>query len=353
MRRIRFHVVLLCTALLLLGFLLPQQNLRRLSMERSANIERSSQTLSPSSLADTANATMQSAQTVVEEDSISVITSTTNNYTPVTAWCVLHGNNTSPYFKHFPHTMESLSKCWSYFCTIRDVRPDAECGLYVQAPLNWLTVSPWARELVQHMGCHVVTETPFDLSERLELHSRIPSWFARPSDAQLLTETVLQRSSNRRERPREEANIGIVQRKRKQQRPNRSFLNVKEIQAALHQAFPFATISIEDMDGWSMTRQARYWNDQDIIVTAHGAAMTNAIFMHNTSNSAVIEVYPDDYTPFMFQLMLQRCGGGVQHFTIQNDTSATPRYRNHPRNVDLAPNVTLIVDLVRTALNGR
>jgi Glycosyltransferase 61 len=280
-----------------------------------------------------------------------------------TAWCVLDQNNTNKHFKHFPHAMESLSRCWSHFCRVREVphQSDVQCGFYVKSPLDWSTVGSWTRELVQHMGCSVVTEPPPDLTESLLRFpwTKKPAWFEHPGDVQLLQQTVLQR---RERRPREQVDIGIVQRNRKRPNvPSRRFLNVQEIHTALQKTFPLANVTVTDMVGWSMSRQAFYFNNQDVIVLAHGAAVTNAIFMeqainnsHNMSSSSIstlIEIYPDDYTPYMFQGMMRSCGrDAVKHIVVKHNTSATPRFLNHPRNVDLAPNTTLIVDLVKTAL---
>lgn len=362
---------LLTVVFYLICFVLTQDHLRlylqHLSVERAAACNESyTTTLIPLAVEVESNASR--IPFALEADRISGATTTNttrnkNRTSVTTAWCVLDKNNTNPHFKHFPHTMESLSKCWSYFCRVRerlekqqhqdDHQATLTCGFYVKSPLDWSIVSPWALQLVQRMGCRVVTEPPplSDFSEYLVLHPRIPHWFEHPGDAQLLKQVVLRRSDNRsRKRPRDLVQIGIVQRNRRHPEiPNRSFLNAKDIQLALQTAFPFAKISMTDMAGWTMPHQAAYWNDQDIIVTAHGAAMSNTIFMHN-NNSTVIEIYPDDYTPGMFQRMLQTCGSGVKHVMVQRNTSATPRHRGHPRDVDLAPNVSLILDLVRAAL---
>ena len=49
-----------------------------------------------------------------------------------TAWCILDHDNLSRFYRHFPHTLESLAPCWSYFCR----RSDKKCGFFSEFDSN-------------------------------------------------------------------------------------------------------------------------------------------------------------------------------------------------------------------------
>jgi Glycosyltransferase 61 len=314
------------------------------------------------------------------------------------AWCILHENNTGKYFQHFPHTMQSISPCWSYFCRVRERYPHAQCGLHVTGTLDWHLVDLWARVLVEYTGCQVVHQNSKERlpifgphAEYPELDSSFRPWFERPIDAWLLKQHVLKHATNDMVRrpgtlgPIASGNvkIGIVIRPWRDRPPNRTFLNLDEIRSALQTALPLALISVVDMGNLTMLEQAVYFSQQDIVIAAHGAALTNAMFLRVTndtspwynddSNSstmtavgattltaaAVVEVFPDDWEKRMFQQLMRSCGND-QHYSIFRNTSvhrsaskSSVRVPDMPRNVDLLPNVTLLVELVQTALRKK
>jgi capsular polysaccharide biosynthesis protein len=122
-------------------------------------------------------------------------------------------------------------------------------------------------------------------------------------------------------------------------------LNLDEIQALLTDAFPEATIEQTDMNGWDFMRQATWWNGQDVIIIAHGAAVTNCIFMER--NATIVEIIPDELKVHFFDKLALTAG--LRHKRIERDTTATEIKRN-PRNVDLIANETLVLPIVREAL---
>jgi len=179
--------------------------------------------------------------------------------------------------------------------------------------------------------------------------------------------------------------IGVVQRQHKRANfPNRVFVNVEEIEAALVREFSsIAQVGVTTLAGMSLREQARYFYDQDVVVMAHGAAVTNAIFCDAGKRASIVEIYPDGYAPYMFQAMIQSCRledrvratadvvsnssnktsatttgllpAIVQHYRMTTNTSV-PRpnvKRYNPRDVDLNPKVEAVVDLVRRALVGQ
>jgi Glycosyltransferase 61 len=308
------------------------------------------------------------------------------------AWCILHENNTNKYFPHFPHTMQSISQCWSYFCRVRERHAHARCGLHVTGTLDWNLVDLWARTLVEYAGCQVVhqnsTERLPNFGPRAEYRELDPSfrpWFEHPNDALILKQRVFNHAASSMELGRGTlgppmasglVKIGIVIRPWRDRPPNRTFLNLDEIRRALQDAFPLALISVVDMDNLTMLEQAVYFRQQDVVIAAHGAAMTNAMFLrvangtsswYNSNSTvtavgatnlaaaaAVVEVFPDDWEKRMFQQLMRSCGND-QHYSISRNTSVhrSVRVPAMPRNVDLHPNVTLLVELIQTALRAQ
>jgi Glycosyltransferase 61 len=316
---------------------------------------------------------------------------------PPTAWCILHPNNTNPYFSHFPHAVESLSRCWSFAVRMRE-RHDSNrirCGLYLHADVHWDWVGLWGHDLMKYAGCrvHVTTNvvSPYDnvvhsnrdfmYEPYLNMSDSFNTpWFDTPHDAQLLKQTVLSHykpSSKRQQRPLLQRlrqgfgsqpiyNIGLVVRPAKPDRPDRVLLNQDEIIAALS-ALNNVQVNVADMNNLSMLEQAAYFSEQHVVVSVHGAALSNVLFLQTTTDStssrstnraattvsttkaetatssaALVEIFPSDWEFAMFHDLMQ-----------SNDTySTTARYDNDARKVDLRPNISQLVQLVQAALDN-
>jgi Glycosyltransferase 61 len=339
---------------------------------------------------------------------------------PPTAWCILHPNNTNPYFSHFPHAVESLSRCWSFAVRMRE-RHDSNsirCGLYLHADIHWDWVGLWGHDLMKYAGCrvHVTTNVvaPYDnvihaqrdfmYEPYLNMSDSFNTpWFDTPHDAQLLKQTVLRHykpsSKFSQQRPLLQRlrqglasqpiqNIGLVVRPAKPDRPDRVLLNQDEIIAALS-ALNHVQVNVADMNNLSMLEQAVYFSEQDVVVSVHGAALSNVLFLQTTIDSsastsstashasaamsttkagalasssstttsaaaALVEIFPTDWEFAMFHDLMQSCGN-ARHYrmVVPNDTySTTPRYDNDARKVDLRPNISQLVQLVQAALDN-
>jgi hypothetical protein len=126
---------------------------------------------------------------------------------------------------------------------------------------------------------------------------------------------------------------------------------MEEIVRAVQVEFPLASVVLTNMSGYTMLEQARWWNDKDVIILAHGAAMTNLVFMEDSS--AVVEIFPDMYNPYEFYYGLAESSGVRPPYAIFRNTRATEKYNRSPRQVDLLPNVTEVVSLVKDALENK
>lgn len=275
-----------------------------------------------------------------------------SNNTGGRAWCVLDKENTK-HFRHFPHTLQSLAPCWNYFCMAREEDPTLGCGIFLNSSaLQWEHVSSWSKSLVQAMNCSVVTMEPHPDDFREFRKPRLHGFFRRMEDVKLLQDLVLASAISPIQRQRHSsainATIGIVQRIKKRVTGNnqRMILNLAKIQRALQRSFPTALLQVTNLEGFTMPQQAAWFNRQDVVVIAHGAAVTNSMFM--AEHSAVIEIFPDDYHVYMFKALMRSCR--VVPYEIYNNETSANKHPKHPRDVDLLPNAALVVELVGKAL---
>lgn len=143
----------------------------------------------------------------------------------------------------------------------------------------------------------------------------------------------------------------------------RQVLNMEEIRQTAIQAHPQALVSpITFMENLTTPLlQMAYWNSHDVIVTPHGAAVSNAIVM--PYHAAVVELYPPHYYPLSFYPKLL-ASAGIRHYGyyngvldpiedfrlhMQNDTRKM-RYQSLYRNVQLEPPVSSIMKLIQQAV---
>ena len=297
----------------------------------------------------------------VDEDNGTRTTFTTLHETDSTAagtaWCVLDSENTVyKYFRHFPHTLESLAPCWSYFSRAREQDPSLGCGIFLNSSLlDWEDVRPWSKSLVKAMNCSVTSKEPDD--SFIEFHKPpLPrGYFQRRQDLKQLQDLVLSASSPTRQvmppSATKHVRIGLVQRVKKGIGNCRMILNLAEIRMALQAELPLsAQIEETNLENFTLTQQATWFNRQDVVVAAHGAAMTNTMFMKE--HSAAIEIFPQEYHTYLFRELMESCG--VTPYELISDGIRIPTRRpEHPRNVDLRPNVTVLVELVHHALETR
>jgi Glycosyltransferase 61 len=285
------------------------------------------------------------------------------NETTPTAWCILDRNNTNPHFRHFPHALQSLAPCWSFFCRVRKERgTEVPCGIYIHYPprVPWKDMSSWTRQLVEYMGCQVVVQgsqenTPIgSVIVEGDVQYRVPNQhvpncrlFEKTEHVHQLQARVLGNEVvTNPEMKQGGIRIGLLQRIRDNpKRPSRIFLNLDTIRSRLQAAFPDATLVETDMRQFSLREQALWWHQNDVVLAAHGAAIANCIFLrsHNGSTATVIEVFPDGFHPTMFGALMRSVG--VRRLTIDHNASISVG-----KNADLQPNPTLVVQLVRQAL---
>jgi hypothetical protein len=269
------------------------------------------------------------------------------------AWCILDENNSHPcHFHHFPHASQVLLPCWSHFSRVRESTPDARCGFWLDS--DQLKFSKgWVADLVAAMNCVVADTQPVNMEINLRpKKSRQRNWFQNPSDARTLREKVVGPLF-----PSSRLRIGLVQRKGSWIWGNRYIRNLAAIQGSIQMAYPNATVETVYMEHMDFTQQTEWWSRQDVVVAAHGASVTNLIFMRE--NASVVELYPEHYYPIDFYSGLSQSVGISHHGWYNGVADPVADYRQHChtlddrkryRNVDLTPPVEQILALVQRAV---
>ena len=127
----------------------------------------------------------------------------------------------------------------------------------------------------------------------------------------------------------------------------------------VHSKHPEAETEMANIEDLTGLQQMKWWYRQDIVVIAHGAALTNAIFLRN--NSAVVEIFPPHYYPIYYfgELCNQ---AGIRNYGYYNNCSdpaadfalhnITYNERSYNHGLSLEPPIDAIMDLVTKSAIG-
>ena len=218
---------------------------------------------------------------------------------------------------HFPHVMQSLGPCWSFFCHYNATK---QCGILLSSAAFYVfglrkhSVNPWVYEFLTALNCQienvdkhggfdtaVSTSTGDIIFEPYYEHGeqRIFNWFRNPVDAWSLRDTVLTNllgPSHKLGLSSSQSNsvsvsVGILNRK--------GTRSLQDIENHVHRFEQITGIPVDltDFDSTNTTTtlayQAEWFYTHDIIVASHGAALTNAIFIKNTTT--IVEAFPNKF----------------------------------------------------------
>jgi Glycosyltransferase 61 len=290
--------------------------------------------------------------------------------------CYLDQDNTQRYWiNHFPHAAQTILPCWSFFRRIKEQFPNANYGFWVNndaingRPKINLNRGSWTPELLKatescRYGRAMQRESfnenqtlglikegnalVYRLQNSVKMEWRRPAWFSRPEDALSLQQAVFGHGTtwNSVAVKTNQLTIGLLQRG-----SSRRITNLDEIQEALQQRYPNATIEQATMDGMDFYQQAEWWAKQQIVVAAHGAAITNMIFM--SPQAGLLEVFPQNFYELMYFRKLSESMGIKLHEQWFNTSVTDPEaaYHRSSSNKDfksthVTPPVEEIVNLV-------
>ena len=295
---------------------------------------------------------------------------------PHTHWCVISKKTgtLTKYFEHFPHASENLLPCWSWF---RRTRSTGNCGILLLDGLalegKFKQNKSWQKQLVDAMGCQVRQEKGGSLSLEY-LHSllgsnvvvhiqnrkrALPRWAHKVyldhvEDAQALRRLVGVSDRYVREHKggTHPLQIGFIQRQ-----GVRKISNLQQIVERLQEALPTARMETTLLNTTVLREQAQWFAQKDVIVGAHGAALTNSLFV--TPGTIVMQVYPEKYFWRSLDSLIEQAGGIALDYYEGRDPhrewlEARERgEQNRRRDADITVDVERLVDSILFALGEK
>ena len=228
-------------------------------------------------------------------------------------WCMLRTNSTIArlFSKQMSHAAQSLIPCLSWF-----EQENGRCGIVLEDGLT--LPSGWPSELVSSMGCAVRTSAPPADARAFApprpasgVHGARVHWLSSPEHAVAVAKRVVDVAVECPPHGRS-PRIAFVQRE-----SNRRILNWAALERELHRVFPAAHIDRARFGSQTpLHDQAKFFACHEIIIGAHGTAMTNALFIR--PNTIVMQLYPRNYYPHEYYEPLIEEAGGIAIDWINN-----------------------------------
>jgi hypothetical protein len=225
-------------------------------------------------------------------------------------WCILSRNNTD--FKGsraFQHVSRTLFPCWSYFMRTNST---SCCGIVIEFGYSHnVMTSQWLASLLTSYACKVYLNATILPTLRNVFYPPRPRslenlWIDSPISAAALQTQVLGRNAFRLTPLQGDIpmRVGLIQRI-----SDRRITNYAEIRAHLTTTWANVTVDEVSMEGMPFLAQARFFAEHDIIVAAHGAALTNAVFVRY--GTIILECFPQNYYPVKYYQSLVQQSGGI------------------------------------------
>ena len=232
-------------------------------------------------------------------------------------WCMIQNNTVQTFteqnFSQFPHTAEIILSCYSYFS---EKNATKNCGLYLEG--RRFRLNGWSKELVDAMGCKTVAriedipEDDIQYSPNLYLlRPRLNQiqYLNHPDHAHELRRLFVNDTYIETQKGvqfNHPIQIGIIQRK-----SGRVINNLDDIINALQLELETLkidyNINLTFFDYSSIKEQATWFATKDIIIGAHGAAMTNSLFI--TPKTIVMQLYPPGFFYAALEPLIEQAGG--------------------------------------------
>eukprot|EP00545_Synedropsis_sp_CCMP1620_P007627 CAMPEP_0119025186 /NCGR_PEP_ID=MMETSP1176-20130426/33303_1 /TAXON_ID=265551 /ORGANISM="Synedropsis recta cf, Strain CCMP1620" /LENGTH=423 /DNA_ID=CAMNT_0006980675 /DNA_START=114 /DNA_END=1382 /DNA_ORIENTATION=- len=218
-------------------------------------------------------------------------------------------------FHHFPHAMIYVGMCWSWF--LKQNAYPGRCGFlldtFTYKRMLEKANSDWVVSIFEATNCYVrVVDPPNanlsalhdnyytpDLSPQNKLYKH--TWVEKPEHAWKLRDLLLQQQ-NRTLPTRITKNpdnsyvvrIGFLDRF-----DTRSITNMDDLILHVSQRYDRVVLDKTWFTGTTpIVEQLAWFASHDIIIGAHGAAMTNCMFLQ--PGTVVIEIFPINYYPVDF-----------------------------------------------------
>ncbi|GAX12648.1 hypothetical protein FisN_13Lh118 [Fistulifera solaris] len=286
----------------------------------------------------------------------------------------------TPQSKHFPHAMQQLYRCWSYWRRYPEstpvlVGPSHHRGFRPTVRPDFFTNMLHALQTA--IGLHVVAmnySTISELDDVMETHGirSVRSTFehgdgfalASSHDAVELRNAILGNRTNDKRRDWQTGcpllvserlpRIALLNRDEKQSQ--RSFLNAIEVAQAITDNGLSSEVPIIYFENATFVEQIQFFNNVDIVLSPHGAQLTSMAFL--PSCGGVLEFFPRGYfVPYYFGSLARAAGlrytalylsenrDDWEKETREATRSVQSRFRIRQSN--LCPSVDDVVRLVR------
>mmetsp|Transcript_25042 Transcript_25042/g.37839 ORF Transcript_25042/g.37839 Transcript_25042/m.37839 type:complete len:349 (+) Transcript_25042:49-1095(+) len=236
-------------------------------------------------------------------------------YCMLTRDLIPKSNKWFPTIEHFPHTLEWYADCWNWIQEQGgDPGPGVDGGFIVDESVNKkMHKKYWNRAFFPAMQWPI--EVLNNSSMVLEYNKMTTKyyqggWFQRESSCSSFRERMWKNLDVKpRKSSKKNKRIGIVNRNE-----SRAIADIDILMQKLHKKYPDADIHLRAIDSEytltnsddSLEAQAKWFADKDLVILAHGAAMSNAVFMR--PGSSLLELYPSNYFNDMFWLLMEQCG---------------------------------------------
>jgi hypothetical protein len=211
---------------------------------------------------------------------------------------------------HFPHAMQQLYACWSYWQHYKDKRPVLNVRLDTNESLLqrvqhfvyrrrsrdkpflstfWRLLEDVFQVEIRHNSPETVEGVSASVPDRwsnVAANERMSDGYAMLSGAghaAALRDGLLETTSCP-----SQVRIGLLNRKQ-----NRSLLNIVELQDAIQLRFPGSSIALDYFEGKTFGEQIQFFGSVDILVSPHGAQLTGIPFMPTCGQ--VLEIFPEGY----------------------------------------------------------
>ena len=289
-----------------------------------------------------------------------------------TQWCILSRQTLSMKynFDHFPHALENILPCWSYFRRKEAVQ---NCGFILvnDLKLDKYGKDSWQNQLVREMKCNVMElRSDFPLTppwnssnvHMVNLLMKEPRYgtkryMDKPEDAHALRRLFISDSDILKHKGEDKKlQIGMIQREH-----TRVITNIERIQLALQTALPDADIVTSTLHNFSLKEQAKWFATKDVIIAAHGAALMNSVFI--TPNTIVLQLYPNKYFYQSIEPLIEQTGGIALDWYYGIKENRNPHVewllakklnqQNYARASNIEAPVDEVVDLILIALGKK
>jgi len=279
----------------------------------------------------------------------------------------------SKHSDHFPHAMQQLYQCWSYWNLPSNrfkekvlVRPKNARGfpqtkLSAAKVYNKVRGKDWAFvegiTTAWQEAANVTVTSNTNLGPPVRRQDKANTFLMETAeDARLLTKAIVGHYGLSMRAGGSTANalprIGILNRKK---RSSRSLLNVKALLWAIQYELGFKEIEVAYFEKASFLQQVEFFANIDILISPHGAQLTGIPFMPECGR--ILELFPAYYYYDDYFGSLAEAAGLQQYALYLSDgdpatewayaRTLTSKQRRIYRNVNLCPPIVKIVEAVK------